>query len=132
MDQQVFPSHFFATDFEFEENNIKGLRSELTSVMERTRQGDAKQLQLEQSITRMEEELSNKTSEIVELNERLSDKTALITSLENKLTNRNNKMVTLQAEMDQNNQQYEEIQKEVSKYFPANQTLFLMESHALD
>lgn len=109
----VFSLCSFSQDYEFEENNIRGLRSELTSVMERTRQGDVKQFQLEHSITRMEEELSSKTTQIVELNERLSDKVALVTSLESKLTNRNNKIVALQTQLDDKQQEYEDMEKEV-------------------
>ena len=91
------------------------MRSELCSVIEHSRVGDKKQTELEQTITRFEEEVSNKTSYIIELNERLSDKVLMITSLESKLTQRNNKLVRLQHEIETIAQKNDEVSHEVSK-----------------
>ena len=86
-------------DLSFESCNLHSLRLELASLVEKTRLTDKKQSELEQTITRLEEENSQKTAQIIELNERCSDKLSLISSLESKLNTRNNKVVELQNEL---------------------------------
>ena len=103
-------------DFGYESSSLHGLRSELFSVVERSRITDKKQVELEHSITRLEEELSGKTAQIVELNERIADKTSLVTILENKMTQRNNRVIELQKEIERNAEEYEQIESEVTNY----------------
>jgi len=83
------------SDLTFENCHLSSLRSELSTVMDKTRITDRKQLELEQQITGLEEELSHKTSTIVELNERICDKVTLNTALENKINMKNNDIMEL-------------------------------------
>ena len=104
---------FTVLDFEYEGSTLHGLRSELYSVVERSRLNDKKQVELEQSMTRMEEELSGKTVQIVELNDRIADKMSLVTLLENKLLKRNDRVIELQKEIEIITGDQEEVELEV-------------------
>ena len=106
----------FCSDCEVEGVNIKGLRSELTTVVERSRMGDLRQLELEHSITRMQEELSSKTARIIELDERVSDRTSLVDTLETKLKNRNEKITELQKRVEKKEEDHREMEKEVGLF----------------
>lgn len=92
-------SIFLYLDLSFESCSLHSLRLELASLIEKTRLTDKKQSELEKTISRLEEENSQKTAQIIELNERCSDKLSLISSLESKLNMRNNKVVELQNEL---------------------------------
>ena len=105
---------FYLSDCDIENVNIKGLRSELTSVVERSRKGDLKQMELEHTITRLQEEISSKTAQLVELNDRLNDKAHLVESLERKLDQKNGKLLEYQKELSKKDEHYEELESQVA------------------
>eukprot|EP00111_Clytia_hemisphaerica_P017836 TCONS_00052733-protein len=105
----------FKSDCDIENVNIKGLRSELTSVVERSRKGDIKQMELEHTITRLQEDISSKTRQLVELNDRLNDKTHLVQSLEMKLDQKNGKLLEYQKELTNKDEHYEELEHQLQK-----------------
>lgn len=74
---------------------------------------DRKQLELEQQITGLEEELSNKTSIIVELNERICDKVTLNTALENKINMKNNDIMELKETITNIDTEHQKKQSKV-------------------
>ena len=68
--------------------------------------------QLEQEITKLEEDLSGKKCQIVEMNERLADKVSLVTTLEGKLSQRNRKLVEMQHELESSIEKNDKVRKE--------------------
>lgn len=92
---------------------MDGLRTELSAIVERSRIGDRKQQELEQIITRLEDELARHSTQTVQLEERLADKMAQIASLESKLGQRNLKVVDLQNELEEKISENGVLQREV-------------------
>ena len=92
---------------------MDGLRTELSAIVERSRIGDRKQQELEQIITRLEDELARHSTQTVQLEERLADKMAQIASLESKLGQRNLKVVDLQNELEEKISENGILQREV-------------------
>ncbi|XP_057289595.1 coiled-coil domain-containing protein 18-like isoform X3 [Hydractinia symbiolongicarpus] len=91
MASRTLSMHKLKNDYVSEGSNIQSLRSELCSVK--------KCAELEQNITRLETELSGKTSQIVELEEHVLKKQSLILTLETKLLQKNNQMTMLKQEV---------------------------------
>lgn len=104
----------FPIDFDLEGSGLKGLRSELSSVIEHSRKGDIKQLELEHTITRLQEEISVKTTQLLELGERLDNKTQLSENLKSKLEQKNLKLMAQQKELTKKDQTYEKMEEEVN------------------
>lgn len=100
-------------DYVSEGSNLQGLRSELCSVIKRSRVGDKKCAELEQNITRLEIELSGKTSKIVELEEHVLNKQSLILTLETKLLQKNNQMTMFKQEVKNKTEEHGKTIKEV-------------------
>ena len=98
---------------------MDGLRTELSAIVERSRIGDRKQQELEQIITRLEDELAHHSSQTIQLEERLADKMAQIASLESKLGQRNLKVVDLQNELEERISENGILQREVRIIFMA-------------
>lgn len=94
---------------------MDGLRTELSAIVERSRIGDRKQQELEQIITRLEDEVSRYSTQTIQLEERLADKMAQIASLESKLGQRNLKVVDLQNELEEKITENNVLQREVRK-----------------
>lgn len=94
---------------------MDGLRTELSAIVERSRIGDRKQQELEQIITRLEDEVSRYSTHTIQLEERLADKMAQIASLESKLGQRNLKVVDLQNELEEKITENNVLQREVRK-----------------
>lgn len=92
---------------------MDGLRTELSAIVERSRIGDRKQQELEQVITRLEDEVARHSSQTIQLEERLADKMAQIASLESKLGQRNLKVVDLQNELEEKISENNVLQREV-------------------
>ena len=92
---------------------MDGLRTELSAIVERSRIGDRKQQELEQIITRLEDELARHSGTTIQLEERLADKMAQIASLESKLGQRNLKVVDLQNELEEKISDNGALQREV-------------------
>lgn len=92
---------------------MDGLRTELSAIVERSRIGDRKQQELEQIITRLEDEVSRYSTQTIQLEERLADKMAQIASLESKLGQRNLKVVDLQNELEEKISENSILQREV-------------------
>ena len=92
---------------------MDGLRSELSAIVERSRIGDRKQQELEQIITRLEDEVARYSSQSIQLEERLADKMAQIASLESKIGQRNLKVVDLQSELEEKISENSVLQREV-------------------
>ena len=92
---------------------MDGLRTELSAIVERSRIGDRKQQELEQIITRLEDEVARYSTQTIQLEERLADKMAQIASLESKLGQRNLKVVDLQKELEDKISENGILQREV-------------------
>ena len=92
---------------------MKGLRSELSSVIERSRKGDIKQLELEHTITRLQEDVSCKTTQLLELNERLNDKTHLVENLQLKYEQKDSKLSAYHKELSTKERRYEQMEEQV-------------------
>ena len=92
---------------------MDGLRTELSAIVERSRIGDRKQQELEQIITRLEDEVSRYSTQTIQIEERLADKMAQIASLESKLGQRNLKVVDLQNELEEKISENSTLQREV-------------------
>lgn len=95
---------------------MDGLRTELSAIVERSRIGDRKQQELEQIITRLEDEVSRYSSQTIQLEERLADKMAQIASLESKLGQRNLRVVDLQNELEERISENNILQREVRDF----------------
>lgn len=93
---------------------MDGLRSELSAIVERSRIGDRKQQELEQIITRLEDEAARHSAQNIQLEERLADKMAQNASLESKLGQRNLKIVDLQKELEDKITDVNSLQRDVS------------------
>ena len=104
-------------DFDLEGSGLKGLRSELSSVIERSRKGEIKQLELEHTITRLQEDVSSKTTQLLELAERLDDKTRLVDNLQLKLEQKNCKLSAHHKEMSTKEIHYEQVESQVRVFF---------------
>lgn len=92
---------------------MDGLRTELSAIVERSRIGDRKQQELEQIISRLEDEVARYSAQAIQLEERLADKMAQIASLESKLGQRNLKVVDLQNEVEAKISENGILQREV-------------------
>ena len=95
---------------------MDGLRTELSAIVERSRIGDRKQQELEQIITRLEDEVSRYSTQTIQLEERLADKMAQMASLESKLGQRNLKVVDLQNELEEKISENSILQREVRNF----------------
>ena len=104
-----------------EGSGLKGLRSELSSVIERSRKGDIKQLELEHTITRLQEDVSSKTTQLLELAERLNDKTRLVDNLQLKLEQKNSKLSAHHKDMSTKEIHYKQVETQVRVFH----TIFL-------
>ena len=93
---------------------MDGLRSELTAIVERSRIGDRKQQELEQIITRLEDEAARYSAQNIQLEERIADKMAQNASLESRLGQRNLKIVDLQRELEDKITEVNNLQRDVS------------------
>ena len=93
---------------------MDGLRSELSAIVERSRIGDRKQQELEQIITRLEDESARYSAQNIQLEERLADKMAQNASLESKLGQRNLKIVDLQKSLEEKVSEINDLQRDVS------------------
>ena len=100
---------------EYSAGSMNGLRSELAAVVERSRIGDRRQQELEQVITRLEDDLARYSNQIMVLEERLTDKMAQISSLEGKVSQKNLKITAMQTEIEKNSQWASVAEKEVLK-----------------
>ena len=94
---------------------MDGLRTELSAIVERSRIGDRKQQELEQIISRLEDEVARYSAQAIQLEERLADKMAQIASLESKLGQRNLKVVDLQNELEAKISENGILQREVEE-----------------
>lgn len=103
---------------------MDGLRTELSAIVERSRIGDRKQQELEQVITRLEDEVARHSSQTIQLEERLADKMAQIASLESKLGQRNLKVVDLQNELEEKISENNVLQREVRNLVGSFSNLF--------
>ena len=99
---------------------MDGLRSELSAIVERSRMGDRKQQELEQIITKLEDEVSRFSSQNIQLEERLADKMAQIASMESKLGQRNLRVVDLQKELEEKITDINNLQRDVGAALPLN------------
>jgi chromosome segregation ATPase len=99
----------------FEGGQMQGLRDELCSVLEKSRISDRKQLNLQHTLTGLKEELSIKSTHIMELEEQLSDKTAQCSTFEQKLVSRNNRVLEMQQEFERTIEKYEIMVSESQK-----------------
>lgn len=111
----VFERCFFPLGLAGDGGVMDGLRTELSAIVERSRIGDRKQQELEQIITRLEDEVSRYSTQTIQLEERLADKMAQIASLESKLGQRNLKVVDLQNELEEKITENNVLQREVRK-----------------
>ena len=93
---------------------MDGLRSELSAIVERSRMGDRKQQELEQLITKLEDEVSRASAQNIQLEERLADKMAQIAAMESKLGQRNLRVVDLQRELEGKITEINGLQRDVS------------------
>lgn len=93
---------------------MDNLRSELSAIMERSRMGDRKQYELEQMVTRLEDEISRYSSQNIQLEERLADKMSHVASMEEKLGQRNLRIVDLQKELEGKITEINELLRDVS------------------
>lgn len=109
----VVTSAFFPSGLAGDGGVMDGLRTELSAIVERSRIGDRKQQELEQIITRLEDELARHSEQTIQLEERLADKMAQIASLESKLGQRNLKVVDLQNELEEKISENGVLQREV-------------------
>jgi hypothetical protein len=93
---------------------MDGLRSELSAIVERSRMGDRKQHELEQMVTRLEDEISRYSKQNIQLEERLADKMSHIASLEGKLGQRNLRIVDIQKNLEEKVSEVNGLLREVS------------------
>ena len=96
---------------------MDSLRSELSTVIERSRMSDRKQQELERIITRLEDEASRYSTQIMELEERLTDKMAQNATLEGKVSQRNSKISELQIDIEKKIDEINNLEHEVCSFF---------------
>lgn len=92
---------------------MTGLRSELSFIAERNRINDRKQQELEQVISRMEDEAASYSAQLIELEEKLAEKGAMNVSLEGKVNQQNLRVADLKADLEQALSQNSELQRQV-------------------
>ncbi len=122
---KVLTSAFLPSGLAGDGGVMDGLRTELSAIVERSRIGDRKQQELEQIITRLEDELSRHSGQTIQLEERLADKMAQIASLESKLGQRNLKVVDLQNELEEKISENGVLQREVPYWYLICRSLIL-------
>ncbi|XP_033105652.1 coiled-coil domain-containing protein 18-like [Anneissia japonica] len=94
---------------------MDGLRSELMSIIEKSKQGDRKKQELESIIQKMVDDRARTKSEIFMLRDQLADSNARNTALKARITQRNAQVVELQNDVEERQSELAGIQRMLKK-----------------